>query len=593
MKALFTRRLGAVTLLSLSSGLPLGLVITALPAWLAVANVDIKTIGLLTLTQLPYGFKFVWSPLLDRARPPFLTGRRGWILFCQLALAAVVGALAWLAGGLTTCATPDACKGLAAPSPEIVTAIAALSFLISFASASQDIVYDAYAVEVLEKHEHGTAVGARSAVYRAGLWLSGNIAITLGPLWGWQWTLALQAIIYLALLPVTLFAPEPPRIEGQPQTLRDAVWLPFVGMLGRPRALEIISFVLLYRLADSIAGALVSPFLLQQGFSAFDVGVVRGGVGVAGTLAGTIIGGLLTARIGVGRSLWICGVLQIVSNVGYAVIAEIPVTLGLVRVTSPFNTLGAAIFSALVLGGAAVWLARNGLRLGAAVLLLICVAIGWASGALPWLTSFDLTFSLPLQSAIFIETLTGGMGWGAFGVLLLRLTDKRFPATQYALFSSLVGLARTFVGPPAGVMADALGWRDFFLLTMAFGVPGMVMLQRFVPWGQEPKEVSGEAVEPLPPGAPWSTQALLTRGLVAGLATGVASLLLSISLVAIKGWRETKVFDFTSATRKVLLPADWMQGIDLVNALVFALMGGVAVAAYLAARGKPDVAVRV
>ena len=166
MKALFTRRLGAVTLLSLSSGLPLGLVITALPAWLAVANVDIKTIGLLTLTQLPYGFKFVWSPLLDRARPPFLTGRRGWILFCQLALAAVVGALAWLAGGLTTCATPDACKGLAAPSPEIVTAIAALSFLISFASASQDIVYDAYAVEVLEKHEHGTAVGARDGACR-------------------------------------------------------------------------------------------------------------------------------------------------------------------------------------------------------------------------------------------------------------------------------------------------------------------------------------------------------------------------------------------------------------------------------------------
>lgn len=539
MKALFTRRLGAVTLLSLSSGLPLGLVITALPAWLAVANVDIKTIGLLTLTQLPYGFKFVWSPLLDRARPPFLTGRRGWILFCQLALAAVVGALAWLAGGLTTCATPDACKGLAAPAPEIVTAIAALSFLISFASASQDIVYDAYAVEVLEKHEHGTAVGARSAVYRAGLWLSGNIAITLGPLWGWQWTLALQAIIYLALVPVTLLAPEPPRIEGQPQTLRDAVWLPFVGMLGRPRALEIISFVLLYRLADSIAGALVSPFLLQQGFSAFDVGVVRGGVGVVGTLAGTFLGGLLSGRLGVGRSLWICGVLQIVSNLGYAVVAVVPPTIG--------------------------------------------------NLALPWLSA---TVNLPLQSAIFIETLTGGMGWGAFGVLLLRLTDKRFPATQYALFSSLVGLARTFVGPPAGVMADALGWRDFFILTMAFGVPGMVMLKRFVPWGQEPKEVSGDAVEPLPPGAPWGTQALVTRGLVAGLAAGAASLVLSVLLVAIKGWRETRVFDFSAAALKVLRPADWTQGVDLANALVFALMGGVAVAAYFAARGRPDPAAR-
>jgi PAT family beta-lactamase induction signal transducer AmpG len=232
--------------------------------------------------------------------------------------------------------------------------------------------------------------------------------------------------------------------------------------------------------------------------------------------------------------LWICGVLQIVSNLGYAVVAVVPPTVG--------------------------------------------------NLALPWV---EATVNLPLQSAIFIETLTGGMGWGAFGVLLLRLTDKRFPATQYALFSSLVGLARTFVGPPAGVMADALGWRDFFILTMAFGIPGMVMLKRFVPWGQDPKEVSGDAVEPLPPGAPWSRQALLTRGLVAGVMTGGASLLLSISLVAIKGWRETRLFDFSAAAMKVLKPAEWTQGIDLVNALVFALMGGVAVAAYLAARGRP------
>ncbi len=515
-------RLGSVTLLSLSSGLPLGLVITALPAWLAVANVDIKTIGLLTLTQLPYGFKFVWSPLLDRLRPPFLTGRRGWILCCQLALGLVVGALGWLAGSMAV--EPDAAT---------VGAIAALSFLIAFASASQDIVYDAYAVEVLEKHEHGIAVGARSALYRAGMWMSGNIAITLGPLWGWKWTLIAQACVYVALLPVTYFAPEPPAVEGRPQTLREAVWLPFVGMLGRPRAVEIIAFVLLYRLADSIAGALVSPFLLQKGFSAFDVGVVRGGVGVAGTLLGTVIGGLLCARIGVGRSLWICGVLQIVSNVGYAFVAEI----------SP------------------------------------------EAGAL---TALGVTFSLPLQSAIFIETLTGGMGWGAFGVLLLRLTDKRFPATQYALFSSLVGLARTFVGPPAGVMADALGWRDFFLLTMAFGVPGMVMLRRFVKWGEEPKEVSGDAVEPLPPGAPWGVRALVLRGVAAGLASAVISVLVSGLLVAVKGWRQTREFGFTQALHDVLLPAKWTGGIDLMNALVFGVMGGVALAAYLAARGRPQ-----
>lgn len=528
-------RLGAVTLLSLSSGLPLGLVITAVPAWLAVAGVDIKTIGLITLVQLPYGFKFVWSPLLDRLRPPFLGSRRGWILISQLVLACFVAGLGFLAATMPTCDPGSAaCKSMPTPDAAVVSAIAAFTFLIAFASASYDIAYDAYAVEVLHKNEHGAAVGARSALYRAGMWMSGNIAITLGPLWGWKWTLIAQACIYLLMLPVTVFAPEPPPVEGRPQTLREAVWLPFVGMLGRPRALEIIAFVLLYRLADSIAGALVSPFLLQKGFSSIDVGVIRGGVGVAGTLIGTILGGVLAGRVGVGRALWICGVLQIVSNSGYAVIAVIAPTTGVIT-----------------------------------------------------LPLIDVSTSFPLQSAIFIETLTGGMGWGAFGVLLLRLTDKRFPATQYALFSSLVGLARTFVGPPAGVMADALGWRDFFLLTMAFGIPGMVMLKRFVPWGQEPKEISGEAVEALPPGAPWGAGPLAGWGLAAALVSGVGSLTVSALLVAVKGWRESKVFDFGAAIHKVLAPVQWTDGIDLVNALVFALMGGVAVAAYLAARGRP------
>lgn len=539
LAAAFTSwRLGAVTLLSVSSGLPLGLVITAVPAWLAVAKVDIKTIGLLTLVQVPYGFKFVWSPLMDRLRPPFLGSRRGWILLCQLVLAATVGALAWLATDVPTCVPTDATCTVPPVSPAMISGIAALSLLIAFASASQDIVYDAYAVEVLEKGEHGAAVGARSAAYRVGLWFSGNIAISLAPAWGWGSTLAAQGLVYLALLPVTVFAPEPPEQPGRPTTLREALWLPFVGFLGRPRALEITAFVLLYRLADSIAGALVSPFLLQKGFSAFDVGVVRGGVGVGGTLLGTVLGGVLAARVGVGRALWICGVLQIVSNSGYAVVAELEPT--------------------------------------------------WGAVHLPLLAS---PVSVPLQLAIFVETMTGGMGWGAFGVLLLRLTDKRFSATQYALFSSLVGLARTFVGPPAGVMADALGWRDFFLLTMAFGVPGMVMLKRFVPWGQEPKEISGDAVEPLPPGPPWGARALWAWGLSAGVATVFASLALSGLMAAIKAWRAappaTRAFDYLGGLWGVALPARWSDAVDLASALAFGVVFGVAVAAGLAARGRP------
>lgn len=540
LSAFTSRRLGAVSLLSLSSGLPLGLVITAVPAWLALAKVDIKTIGLLSLAQLPYGFKFMWAPLMDSIRPPFMGSRRGWIFLCQLGLGLMAGALGFVAAAVPTC-TPGSpsCAALAPLDAHLVSAVAALSFLIAFASASQDIAYDAYAVEVLEKDEHGAAVGARSALYRVGLWMSGNIAITLAPFWGWSWTLMAQGVVYLALLPVTVLAPEPAQIAGRPRTLKEALWGPLVGFLGRPRALEITAFVLLYRLADSIAGALISPFLLQHGFSPFDVGVVRGGVGVAGTVLGTILGGSLAGRVGLSRALWICGVLQIVSNSGYALIALIAPTTG--SVTLP----------------------------------MLAVSINF-----------------PLQLAIFVETLTGGMGWGAFGVLLLRLTDKRFSATQYALFSSLVGLARTFVGPVAGVMADALGWRDFFLLTMAFGIPGMLMLRRFAPWGTEAREVSGDELEPIEPGAPWGARALWAWGLVAAFACATGSLLTSGLMSAIKSWRVAplgdRTFDFLSALKRVVFPGgEWTEFIDLLSAVVFGLMGGLAAAATLAARGRP------
>jgi PAT family beta-lactamase induction signal transducer AmpG len=536
-------RLGAVTVLSLSSGLPLGLIVTAMPAWLQWANVDLKLNALLTLTQIPYGLKFVWSPVMDYLRPPFLGFRRGWIFVCQVVLAAGTATLGFVAAGVETCDRAfkgAACDAIAPPSPGMMAAIASLALLISFTSASQDIVYDAYTVDVLEKHEHGPAVGARSAMYRTGMWLSGSIAISLGPVWGWHWTLAAQALVYAALVPVTIFAPEPKLPHEPPKRIIDAIWQPFVGFLGRPRALEITAFVLLYRLADSFAGALVTPFLLQRGFSAFDVGVVRGAVGVWGTVLGNFLGGLLASRIGVGRALWICGALQIVSNAGYAAVALIDPKWGMIALPS----------------------FRGDAEVAASI-------------------------SLPLQSAIFVETGTGGMGWGAFGVLLLRLTDKRFSATQYALFSSLVGLARTFVGPPAGIMADAMGWAPFFLVSMTFGVPGMVILKRFVPWGQEPKELTGDALEPIPAGPPWAKRTLWLSGLAAGLSLALASLTLSFAMAVLKAWRTGSTLpappapDLGSA-----LHTTFTSLADLMAAAVFGLVGGIAVPAYLAARGR-------
>jgi len=526
-----------VSLLSVSSGMPLGLVVTAVPAWLALAGVDIKTIGLITLAQVPWAFKFVWSPLMDWLRPPFLGFRRGWVFLCQLVLAGLTGALGFLATRVPLCepkAAGEACAGaMPAQDPLMVGAVAGMTLLIAFAAASQDIAYDAYAVEVLEKDEQGAAVGARSALYRLGMLLSGSIAITLGPVLGWEWTLLLQAVIYGALLPVTIFAPEPKREAAPPRTLRDALWLPFVGFLGRPRALEITAFVLFYRLVASVADALVSPFLVQKGFSPLDVGLLRGVMGVSGTLFGTFFGGVVAARIGVGKALWIFGVLQIVVVPGFALVSALPLDLGV----------------------------------------------------LPY-THLQLS-SLLLQLVIFLETSTNGMTWGAFGVLLLRLTDKRFSATQYALFSSLVGLARTFVGPVAGILADSLGWTNFFLVTMLFGVPGLLLLRRFVPWGQEPKEVTGESLEPLPPGPPWGARVLWASGLAGALTLSCSSLLLSGLMAATKQWRKEKLFDFVAAMERVTFPSRWADTVDLASAIVFGVVGGFAVAAYLAAKGRP------
>ncbi len=496
-------RVGAVSLLSLTSGLPLGLVWLSVPTWLAGVGVDIKTVGLLTLAQAPYSFKFAWAPLMDRVWPPFLGRKRGWILLTQLVLAL-------LFGGLASIAT----------SPTVGT-ISALLLAISFASSTQDIAIDAYAVEVLRQGEQGAAAGTRTAVYRGAMWISGNLVLTLGPLWGWDVTLYALGALFVALIPVTVFAPEPDALPAPPTSLRAAVWEPFVGFLARPRALEIAAFLFLYKLADNLASALVRPFLQQHGYDAWDVGVGSGTATLVSVALGTIIGGFLTERISVTKALWIFGIIQGLSNVGYAAVAAMPVDRPL------------------------------------------------------------------LYAAISLENFTGGLGTAAFSFLMLRLTEKRFSATQYALLSSLFGLGRTLTGPPSGALADSLGWSWFFLLSIPAAVPGLILLHRFAPWTATTVfTVPADEVKPVPPGPPWPTRALWVRGALFGLAgtfTGVQGAAL---LTALKAYRETKVFAFWEALASTVQPASPAQAIDLLGASLFGVLVGVAVAATMAARGR-------
>ncbi len=401
-------RVGAVVLQSFSSGLPLGLVWTLLPAWLAYRKVDIKTIGLFTLVQLPWSLKLLWAPLMDRFSPPFLGRKRSWIIVGQLMLVGGLAALAWQAR------SPD------------VAVVAGLALFIAFASASQDIAVDAYAVEVLETHEQGVAVGGRVAFYRLAMYLSGSAAITAGALWGWPWIFAGLALIFVPMIGVVAASPEPARLPPPPRSLRDAVWEPLAGIFRMRRAAEILAFVLLYKLGENLATSLTKPFLVQHGFSPWDVGVAAGTIGLGATLAGTFAGGLVSDRLGLGRALWLGGVLQSVGCLGYALVDRLGGPIG----HSPIDV-----------------------------------------------------HRLAMYLAVGSEAAFQGMAAGALDVLLIRLTSRRFSATQYALYSSFFGLGRVIVGPLAGRLVAGFGWTPFFDLTIVAAIPGLVMLQRFSPFG--------------------------------------------------------------------------------------------------------------
>ena len=505
-RALRSWRTAAVALLSFASGLPLGLVWIAIPDWMRSVGVDIRVVGLITLAQAPWTFKFLWSPWMDRYPAPFWGRRRGWIALAQVALFACTLALAGLGDH-----------------PDTPWVVAALALAIAFASATQDIAYDAYTVDVLEPDEQGPAVGARTAIYRAAMYFAGAFSITLAGLYSWPLVLVILACLYLPFLLVTWKAPEEKTDAPPPATLREAVWRPLVGLLARPRALEILAFVVCYKLGDNLAQALLRPFLIDMGYNAIDRGVALGTGAMLGYSGGALVGGLLTTPMGLGRALWVFGLIQIVSNIGYIFVAESPVNRPL------------------------------------------------------------------MYGAMSFESFTQGLGTGAFGVLLLRLTEKRFSATQYALLSSLFGIPRVVTGPISGFAVDAMGWTAFFWLTMAVGLPGLVLLSRFVPLGaREPRLET--APGPAVARRPLSRGGLAARALAGAVIGTVGGALLSAALTALKGMRATppRPFDLGPPLAEILRPATAAGWVAPIGVLVFGLVCGLVTAAVVAARRGVD-----
>jgi PAT family beta-lactamase induction signal transducer AmpG len=489
----------SVVLLSFSSGLPLAMVWIAIPDWLRSSGVDIRIVGWVTLAQAPWTFKFLWSPLMDRYSLPFLGRRRGWALVAQIALFAATLGLAGVGHN-----------------PETPWVVAALALAIAFASATQDIAVDAYTVDVLRPEEQGVAVGARIALYRAAMFLAGGIAISAAARVGWPVVCIALACLYLPMMVITVFAPDPEVAPVPPKTFKEAVWYPFLGFLSRHRALEILAFVLCYKLADNLGQALLRPFLVDMGYSADDRGVALTTIATVTTLLGAFLGGALTPVLGLGRSLWIFGFLQIFSNIGYVLVAN--------------------------------------------------------SG-----------IDRPLMfSAMGFESLTQGLGTGAFSVLLLRLTQKRFSATQYALFSSMFGIPRVVTGLLSGYLSDSLGWTNFFWLTMVVGIPGLVLLARFVPFtAREPVfEVQLPSDRP-----PLTGSQLTSRGLIAGALSALFAVLLVATMSALRAMRVDQVpFDLIPPLTD-LMTLDGLGGVlRWLGILAFAAICGLLTAAIGAAR---------
>ncbi|MDP3609692.1 MAG: AmpG family muropeptide MFS transporter [Methylophilus sp.] len=319
-----------------SSGLPLYILISLLPAWLRSEGVDLKAIGLFSLISLPFTWKFIWAPLFDRFSPP-LGRRRGWLLITQLALLFSIPAFGYLHAQLD------------------IWTVAYLAAVVAFFSASQDIVLDAYRREILPDIELGLGNVIHVNAYKIAGLVPGSISLILADHLPWHSVFLITALFMLPGLIMTIVVKEPPLKYGTPKTLRQAVVEPFHEFIARNgvrAALTILAFIFLYKLGDSMATALATPFYLDMGFSKTEIGLVAKNAGLWSSVAGGILGGIWMIQLGINRSLWLFGIVQMVAILGFAWLAVVGhdvVVLALVIGFEAFGVgLGTAAFVAYI-----------------------------------------------------------------------------------------------------------------------------------------------------------------------------------------------------------------------------------------------------
>ena len=405
---ILSRRMLTCVFTGFSSGLPLYVLINLLPAWLRSAGIDLKAIGLFALIQLPFTWKFLWAPLLDRFVPPFFGRRRGWMLLSQCCLLGSIAAFGWF----------DPHKNL--------WTIAALALGVAFFSASQDIVLDAFRREILTNRELGLGNTVHINAYRLASLVPGSLALILSDHLPWGSVFWITALFMLPGVMMSCLVNEPQLGQGIPHTLAEAVKEPireFLGRNGVRSALLILLFIFLYKLGDSMATSLATPFYLDMGFSKSQIGLVAKHAGLWPSVIGGLCGGVWMLKMGINRALWVFGVVQVLSGLGFAWLAHL----------GPFHIID--------------------------------------TGAL-----------LRLAAVIGFEALGVGLGTAAFVAFIARSTHPAYTATQFALFTSLSAVPRTVANAATGYLVDSVGWTPFFLLCCVLAIPGMLMLPKVAPW---------------------------------------------------------------------------------------------------------------
>ena len=315
-------------LMGFACGLPLLLTITVLQAWMKEQGVDLTVIGMISLVGLPYTLKFLWAPVLDRFTLPFLGRRRGWLLVAQVALMFAISGLGFTDPGKNPW----------------MTAFAA--FLVTFFSASQDIVVDAYRREDLPDEELGLGSSLYVNGYRVGMLLASGGGLIMADHMPFFMVYQIMAACLLPGVVTTLLAPEPKIYEGTPETLREAVFDPLIEYFSRRGALWILAFILFYKIGDTMASAMTIPFYLDIGFSKTQIGAVVKLFGFWATVAGTLIGGMIMLRLEINRSLWVFGFLQAASTAGFAVLARVGNSLPLLSTVIAFENLSSGMGTA-------------------------------------------------------------------------------------------------------------------------------------------------------------------------------------------------------------------------------------------------------